>query len=138
MKEWLGVDFDGTISEYKGWNGPGHLGAPIPEMVRKVKWVLENQPDVMVKIFTARAYPIVQTIYEDTDLSVIEDEHLEACVIAVRAIQVWCKEVFGQVLPITCVKDYGMSELWDDRAISVTPNTGEFTNGITSRRWKIK
>jgi hypothetical protein len=28
------------------------------------------------------------------------------------------------VLPITNVKDYGMYELWDDRAKQVVPNTG--------------
>ena len=29
MKEWLGVDFDGTLAKYDGWQGHTHLGEPI-------------------------------------------------------------------------------------------------------------
>lgn len=44
----------------------------------------------------------------------------------VRAhIERWCLEHIGIVLPVTNVKDYGMIELWDDRAVQVIPNTGE-------------
>ena len=32
-------------------------------------------------------------------------------------------------LEVTCVKDYGMVELWDDRAVQVVPTTGEPVNG---------
>lgn len=35
-----------------------------------------------------------------------------------------CEKHFGEVLPITCVKDLGMVELYDDRAVTVQKNTG--------------
>ena len=45
--------------------------------------------------------------------------------IAVRsAIEAWCRKHIGAQLEITCIKDYGMIELWDDRCIQVEPNTG--------------
>lgn len=31
----------------------------------------------------------------------------------------------GGILPMTNTKDYGMEELWNDRAIHVEPNTGK-------------
>ena len=36
----------------------------------------------------------------------------------------WCQAHLGRVLPVTCVKDFGMVELWDDRAVQVVPNDG--------------
>ena len=32
--------------------------------------------------------------------------------------------MLGVTLAVTCVKDYGMVELWDDRAVQVVMNTG--------------
>jgi hypothetical protein len=32
-------------------------------------------------------------------------------------------------IPITCCKDRGMIELWDDRAVQVIENTGERVDG---------
>ena len=40
----------------------------------------------------------------------------------------------GAVLPITCVKDYGMEEIWDDRAIQMERNTGKPVEGSFSTR----
>jgi len=45
------------------------------------------------------------------------------------AIAAWCKLHIGQVLPLTCTKDYGMIELWDDRAVQVEMNTGRRMDG---------
>lgn len=99
---WIGVDLDGTIAKYDGWQGPTHIGEPIPEMVNRVKiWLGEGK---QVRIFTARV--------SDQDLYIIE------------AIEKWCLEHVGKILPITNVKDYAMIELWDDRAVQVIPNTG--------------
>lgn len=37
---WIGVDLDGTLAVYKGWNGPEHIGEPIPIMIDRVKlWI---------------------------------------------------------------------------------------------------
>lgn len=141
MTEWLGVDFDGTLAKYDGWKGHTVLGLPIPSMVEKVNQV--RSMGVEVRIFTARCYPLLQVIREETDLASIYDEakihgakqEIVYAVEAVHAIQNWCKAVFGCVLPITCVKDYGMAELWDDRAIHVIPNTGRLSG--PSRRYDL-
>lgn len=99
---WIGVDLDGTLAEYDGWQGAEHIGKPITLMVDRVKrWRAEGRE---VKIFTAR---------------VSEDTGEVAAVIAK-----WCFDHLGEVLPITCKKDYGMTELWDDRAVQVEANTG--------------
>lgn len=47
----------------------------------------------------------------------------------IRAVEDWCEEHIGQRLPVTCSKDFGMVELWDDRAVQVTPNTGDRVDG---------
>ena len=50
MRGWIGVDLDGTLAEYHGWNGS--IGKPIAPMVDRVKrWLAEG---VEVRIMTAR------------------------------------------------------------------------------------
>lgn len=117
MSGWIGVDLDGTLAQYDGWKGPNHIGPPVPKMVARVKkWLADGWE---VRIFTAR----VST----------PDARERDSVIA--AINSWCRVNFGQVLPITNVKDYGMVELWDDRAVQVEQNTGvavgHSTRGLT-------
>lgn len=98
---WIGVDLDGTLAEYHGWN-EGKIGAPIKPMVDRVKqWLEEGR---RVKIFTARA---------------------NEGAIAISEIRLWCAQYIGQELEVTATKDYLMLELWDDRAIQVVSNTGE-------------
>ena len=100
MSGWIGVDLDGTLAHYEGWNG-GEIGPPIGAMLFRVKkWIADGRE---VRIFTARA-------------SAPE---------MVPAVQAWCAEHVGVVLPVTNVKDFAMVELWDDRAIRVPANTGE-------------
>ena len=41
-----------------------------------------------------------------------------------KIIKRWCKQHIGRELEVTNVKDFGMIELWDDRAIQVKKNTG--------------
>jgi hypothetical protein len=114
MNAWVGVDLDGTLAQYEGWVSPTHIGEPIPLMVERVKhWLAEGKE---VRIFTAR-------VYYDTNTD--KKEFLNVCI----AIQQWCKWHIGEVLPITCRKDYGMVELWDDRAVQVIPNTGKRVDG---------
>ena len=51
---------------------------------------------------------------------------------AVRApINDWCVLHLGETLQITNIKDFGMVELWDDRAVQVIPNTGERVDGAS-------
>lgn len=101
---WIGVDLDGTLAEYDGWRGVHHIGAPIPAMVERVKrWLSEGRE---VKIVTARV------------------SHPADFRAAQLAIQIWLVEHVGEVLEVTCRKDFGMDELWDDRAVAVEPNSG--------------
>ena len=103
---WIGVDLDGTIAEHGPDHKPGTIGKPIPKMIERIKkWLAEGKE---VRIVTARA----------------NDGNL-----ARRAIAAYCIYHIGQELPITASKDYGMIELWDDRAVQVIPNTGERADG---------
>lgn len=109
---WYGVDLDGTLAEYHGWNNK--IGPPIPAMVKRVqKWLLEGKE---VKIFTARA-------------AIKEAVSGEAYLQQMKEIQDWCVEHIGSVLEITCVKDLRMIELWDDRCVQVISNTGRRADG---------
>jgi len=109
---WIGVDLDGTLAVYGGWNG-GKIGAPIPEMVERVKkWLAEGKE---VKIMTARVGRPDPTRVSDTP------EKIEAMR---QEIQDWCEEHVGKRLEVTNEKDYNMLELWDDRAVQVETNTG--------------
>lgn len=115
---WIGVDLDGTLAEYRGWPADGSIGKPIPAMVERVKRWLDAGEDV--RIFTARVWPIGSA--DATNLSIIErisQAHDQA-----DRIFRWCEEHLGRRLPVTCVKDYEMIALWDDRAIQVELNTG--------------
>ena len=101
MSGWIGVDLDGTLAQYDGWRGPDHIGEPVPAMAFRVrKWLSEGRE---VRIFTARA-------------SVPEQ---------IPVVAAWCKKHFGCELTVTNVKDFGMVELWDDRAVRVVENKGE-------------
>lgn len=110
---WVGVDLDGTLASHEGWEGGVYgVGPPVPRMVARVRRWLEEGLDV--RIFTARA-----CAWPGVDYRKVE-----------AAINGWCLEQFGRTLPITCVKDYGMIELWDDRAVQVIRDTGERADGM--------
>ena len=111
-KGWIGVDFDGTLAKTMDWRGhnSGDVGEPIWPMVERVKqWLRDGRE---VRIMTAR---------------VGENAHPKHLV----AINTFCMEHFGTLLPVTCAKDFNMIELWDDRAVQVEPNTGVPVGGST-------
>ena len=99
---WIGVDLDGTLAEYHGWVDEEHIGPPVPQMLSIVQDLLDR--GWTVKVFTARA---------------------GAGPNAIAAIQAWCIQHIGQVLPVTATKDFKMVLLFDDRAVSVEKNTGK-------------
>ena len=100
MQGWIGVDLDGTLAHYDGWHGPLHVGDPVPLMLVRVKqWIAEGKT---VKIFTARCSAPEQ----------------------IPPIVAWLELHGIGGLEITNVKDFAMLELWDDRAVSVIPNSG--------------
>lgn len=115
-KGWIGVDLDGTLAVDDGLPfSPGMIGSPIPMMLNRVKrWVMEGQD---VRIFTAR----VST--DGTNKRNWEAQQSR------HAIEDWCRNYIGRVLPVTCSKDYQMVELWDDRAVQVNRNTGVRADG---------
>lgn len=107
---WIGVDLDGTLAEYHGWNG-GKIGRPIPAMANRVRqWLADG---TAVKIFTAR----------------VGSKDSEETAFEFNRIQDWTEEHFGVRLPVTCSKDFAMVELWDDRCVQVVPNTGQRADG---------
>lgn len=109
-KGWIGVDLDGTLAFYEGFVSIHHIGAPIVPMLERVKdWLAKGED---VRIFTARACPVDPKEGYGTNLE------------AIKAIEAWCLEHVGRVLPVTYMKDFKMVQLWDDRAVQVVPNKG--------------
>lgn len=118
MHEWIGVDLDGTLAEYTGWIGPDHIGKPIVPMIERVRtWLTEGKD---VRIFTARVdggTVALNTVNTEGELTK-EVERIRTM------IQDWTEQHIGVRLPVTNQKDFGMVELWDDRAVRVMLNTG--------------
>lgn len=113
MNGWIGVDLDGTLAVYDGWKGLDHIGDPIPRMVKNVQqWLSEGKE---VRIFTARVSREFSGMVDRSEMPI---EQIR------KVIEDWCEEHIGKVLPITCIKDFGMVVLWDDRCIQVVTNTG--------------
>jgi len=109
-KAWIGVDLDGTLSTHmfmKEWDGS--IGEPIPSMINRVKKWLEE--GIRVKIVTARVAP-----YFNDDNRNVEVQR--------RLVNLWLIKHIGQELEVVAHKDFGMIELWDDRAIRIITNTG--------------
>src|SRR5262245_15578418 len=118
MSGWIGVDLDGTLAHYGNFIGVEHIGEPIAPMVQRVKaWLAEGRE---VRIFTARV--------DGGDAALIggnkDGEQFRDVQRVVEIIQAWCEKHIGQKLPVTNKKDYGMIELWDDRAVQVVMNRG--------------
>ena len=113
---WIGVDLDGTLAHYEGWQGTEHIGEPIMPMVNRVKgWLAQGQT---VKIFTARMHGHGMPLLMKTPTDQPEFADVET------PIKLWCIKHIGCDLEITNRKDFGMIELWDDRCVQVEANTG--------------
>lgn len=109
---WIGVDLDGTLAtkDFGEDTGvefdPNRVGEPVGLMLERVRqWVYDG---VDVRIFTARASQ------PNFNVKIIHD---------------WLANVGLPPLPVICVKDYHMDELWDDRCVQVEPNTGRRMDG---------
>lgn len=113
QRGWIGVDLDGTLAHYDGWKGAAHIGEPIPKMLGRVHlWLAMKHT---VRIFTARVSGIVSADPARRREAIKAREH----------IQGWLQRVGLPKLDVTCVKDFEMIALWDDRATPVEFNTGE-------------
>lgn len=118
-KGWIGVDLDGTLAHYSGWQGHDAIGDPILPMLDRVRgWVEDGRE---VRIFTARVAP---SSIAANGLS-LED--------VLGPIKAWCFNHIGRHLEITHEKDFGMVELWDDRCVQVIPNTGKRADGLDEK-----
>lgn len=115
---WVAVDLDGTLAKYEGW-GDGSIGEPIPRMVERVKRLIEAGAEV--RIFTARVC-VVEGIGRESQMEATREfaENQR------KLIEAWCEEHLGKKLKVTNIKDFGMLELWDDRARQVVFNEGIF------------
>ncbi len=92
----------------------GRIGEPIEPMVQRVRtWVSRGKT---VKIMTAR---VSAPHMCPGDSAALEDARYWT-----KLIQDWLEQHGLLRLEVTCVKDYGMIELWDDRAVQVEMNTG--------------
>ena len=102
---WIGCNLDGTLarSTDPADFDPEVIGEPIPLMILRVQNALDEGHTV--KIFTAR-------MADDPDGSI------EA------AIKTWCLKNIGQELEVTCRKDPGMFQLWDDSVTRTEENMG--------------
>lgn len=102
------MDLDGTIAHYDHEKFNLHaIGAPIPLMVERVKlWILAGYE---VRIFTARA------AHKDPVFD--------------KVLAVWTKKHIGKALKATCMKDFQMIALFDDRAVAIEMNTGRILGG---------
>ena len=113
---WIGVDLDGTLAHYDGWNG-GAIGEPVPAMLRRVEdWLAMGRE---VRVFTAR---VAATGKRKATGEVDSQEFADA---QRQMIKDWTHKHLGVRLPVTAVKDFQCVELWDDRAIGVKLNEGE-------------
>lgn len=119
QKRCIGLDLDGTAAFYEKFIAPDNIGAPIPEMVRKVKEALAQGDEVV--IFTARVNPGQGSGKDALDATV-----------AFLAIAEFSKKTFGQLLAITHEKSRHFTEMWDDRGRQVAENTGVFVTDIMS------
>lgn len=115
MSGWIGVDLDGTLAHYSGWTGGG-VGDPVPVMADRVRgWLAAGRE---VRICTAR---VAETGLPN-QVGGFDDETFANAQRAI--IQDWTEKHFGVRLQVTASKDFGMVELWDDRAVRVVANTG--------------
>ena len=109
---WIGVDLDGTLAQYGGYQGAGHIGDPVLAMLVRVQsWLAQG---VTVKIVTAR----VSASNSSEDIAKAREQ-----------ISRWCLREIGHDLEVVCAKDFAMVELWDDRAVAVEKNTGRILGG---------
>ncbi|OGA00901.1 MAG: hypothetical protein A3H35_12690 [Betaproteobacteria bacterium RIFCSPLOWO2_02_FULL_62_17] len=117
MRQWIAVDLDGTLAKYNGCVDELRIGEPVEPMVARVREWLKR--GIEVRIFTARVAEGAWNI----------DATRRDVTRARREVEDWCERHIGVRLAVTNMKDYGMVELWDDRAVQVVPNTGLRADG---------
>lgn len=111
---WIGFDLDGTLAAHvREGQGPYEIGPPIPEMVDRLRRLLDKGYDC--RILTAR----VALIYANCG-----EQHAE--------VRRWVFEHIGRWIPVQPNKDGHMWVLFDDRAVAVERNTGRLLSPCPS------
>ena len=105
-KRIIAVDLDGTLAQYDGWKGIGHIGCVIPEVANAMERAQSEGAEV--HLFTARVSD--------------PDDAAEAHAV----ISKWAEANHFNFASITAVKHKFFTEFWDDRAIQVIKNEGIF------------
>ena len=105
-KRIIAVDLDGTLAHYDGWKGIEHIGPVIPEVANAMERAQAEGAEV--HLFTARV----------SDPEDAAEAH--------QVISKWAEANHFNFASITAVKHKFFTEFWDDRAIQVIKNTGEF------------
>ncbi len=108
----IAVDLDGTLARYTEFRGATTIGEPIPAMRDRVlDWISRGKT---VVIFTAR---------------MSDERSSEERAKVKTAIEAWCKENLGKVLPVTANKRMDFEAIYDDKARQVQKNTGRLIGG---------
>jgi hypothetical protein len=98
---YIAFDFSGTLAKHKDQTTDKFQpGEPVPDMIKIAKAFLDK--GYKVKILTVHGGK--------------PDD--------VKTIQAWSQKNIGQKLEVTNVKQHGLIQLWDDRAIRVERNKG--------------
>ena len=105
-KRIIAVDLDGTLAMYDQWRSIDSIGEPVAVIREAVRQAVKEGAEV--HIFTAR-------VSDPSDA----DE-------AMKHIINWLDKYDVPYHGITAVKHKFFTEFWDDRAIQVIKNTGEF------------
>jgi len=121
---WIGVDLDGTLAQYP--QSINDIGKPIKKMVDRVKkW---HEEEITVKIVTAR---VSRNRVMSRESNIIPDKKFVEE--QIKIISEWCEKYLGFVPEITDRKDFNMIQLWDDRAVTVNPETGTIIKAIEAK-----
>lgn len=104
MTRHIAIDLDGTLASQDETGGPADIGAPVHGILADLNEAIASGAEVT--IFTSRVDP------DDPDAE-----------LARAAIESWCEQHIGCVLPVTAVKRRSFTEFWDDKARPV-PRTG--------------
>ena len=110
--KWAAVDLDGTLAVYEPGVWPD-IGPMIPEVAQHLRgWLAAGN---RASIFTSRLHGTSR------DLMIVR-------------IQRWLVDNNLPRLEVTDVKHPKFTEFWDDKAVRVMHNEGEFCEGLCDER----
>ena len=108
---WVGVDLDGTLAEYHGWEGLYHIGRPVQPMVERLhRWCdvgYRVEDDSGRLIVTVRRFKIFTARMAQAD----PEQNKNVLI----AVQKWLVAYGLPRLEVTARKDLACLEIWDDR-----------------------